>query len=58
MKRSYELMAREVFPRFQGSTRGMQSSQQWCREDRPTLLEGAKDAVISEIKAQNARRKR
>jgi limonene 1,2-monooxygenase len=57
MQRSYELIAREVFPRFQGSTRGMQSSQAWCRADRPALMERAKDAVISEIRAEKARRR-
>jgi limonene 1,2-monooxygenase len=55
MRRSYELLAKEVFPRFQGSTRGTMASQAWCRADRPTLLGSARDAVIAEIKAHKAR---
>jgi limonene 1,2-monooxygenase len=55
-RRSYELLAREVFPRFQGSTTGTEASMAWCRADRPTLLEGAKQAVIAEIRAHKRRR--
>jgi limonene 1,2-monooxygenase len=54
-RRSYELLAREVFPRFQGSTSGTEASMAWCRADRPTLLEGAKQAVIAEIRAHKRR---
>ncbi|MPY95628.1 MAG: LLM class flavin-dependent oxidoreductase [Acidimicrobiia bacterium] len=55
MRRSYELLAKEVFPRFQGSTRGTQGSMAWCRADRPTLLGSARDAVVAEIKAHRNR---
>jgi len=49
MFHSYELMARDVFPRFQGSTDAMNASQSWARRDRDELLEGSKQAVISAI---------
>jgi limonene 1,2-monooxygenase len=36
--RSYELFARYVMPRFQGSLPTVIDSNQWCRDNRPTIF--------------------
>src|SRR5262249_2872288 len=36
--RSYELFARYVMPRFQGSLATIADSNQWCRENRRTIF--------------------
>jgi limonene 1,2-monooxygenase len=46
---SYELLAKEVFPRFQGSADWTVNSREWCRKDHDTLIGGAMNAVIKEI---------
>jgi limonene 1,2-monooxygenase len=46
---SYELLAKEVFPRFQGSADWTVNSREWCRKDHDTLIGGAMNAVIREI---------
>jgi limonene 1,2-monooxygenase len=37
-KRSYELMARHVFPRFQGSNANREQSLGWARDNRPAFV--------------------
>jgi limonene 1,2-monooxygenase len=37
-QRSYELLARHVFPRFQGSNLNRESSLGWARDNRPTFV--------------------
>ena len=37
-KRSYELMARHVFPRFQASNANREQSLGWARDNRPTFV--------------------
>jgi limonene 1,2-monooxygenase len=46
---SYELLAKEVFPRFQGSADLTVNSREWCRKDHDTLIGGAMGAVLKEI---------
>jgi limonene 1,2-monooxygenase len=46
---SYELMAKEVFPRFQGSADRAINSREWCRTDHDSLIGGAIKAVAKEI---------
>jgi limonene 1,2-monooxygenase len=46
---SYELLAKEVFPRFQGSADLTVNSREWCRKDHDSLIGGAMNAVIKEI---------
>jgi len=46
---SYELLAKEVFPRFQGSSDLAIKSREWCRKDHDSLIGGAMNAVVKEI---------
>jgi limonene 1,2-monooxygenase len=46
---SYELLAKEVFPRFQGSADLAVNSREWCRSDHDRLIGGAMNAVVKEI---------
>lgn len=46
---SYELLAKEVFPRFQGSADLTVKSMEWCRRDHDSLIGGAMNAVVKEI---------
>ena len=46
---SYELLAKEVFPRFQGSSDLTVKSREWCRQDHDSLIGGAMNAVVKEI---------
>lgn len=46
---SYELLAKEVFPRFQGSSDLTVNSREWCRKDHDRLIGGAMNAVLKEI---------
>jgi limonene 1,2-monooxygenase len=46
---SYELLAKEVFPRFQGSADLAVNSREWCRRDHDRLIGGAMNAVVKEI---------
>jgi limonene 1,2-monooxygenase len=47
--RSYELFARYVMPRFQGSTTGTTRSRDWAAENRPTFIGAAINAIQTEI---------
>ena len=47
--RSYELFARYVMPRFQGSITGTTRSRDWAAENRPTFIGAAINAIQSEI---------
>ena len=48
-RRSYELVARYVMPRFQGSAETLTASRDWAAENRPEFIGAAGNAVISEI---------
>jgi limonene 1,2-monooxygenase len=47
--RSYSLLAREVFPRFQGSARTTTESRDWAVEHRPEFIGAAGAAVMNAI---------
>jgi limonene 1,2-monooxygenase len=47
--RSYSLLAREVFPRFQGSARTTTESRDWAVERRPEFIGAAGAAVMNAI---------
>jgi limonene 1,2-monooxygenase len=47
--RSYTLLAREVFPRFQDSARTLTSSRDWAIEHRPEFIGAAGAAVMTAI---------
>jgi limonene 1,2-monooxygenase len=52
--RSYELFAREVMPRFQGSTASLVNSRDWAAENRPTFIGAATGAVMKAFQDHNA----
>jgi len=47
--RSYELMARYVFPHFQGSARSTTASRDWAAANRPAFISEATAAVMSAV---------
>jgi limonene 1,2-monooxygenase len=47
--RSYELMARYVFPHFQGSAEATTASRDWAAENRPEFINAATAAVMSAV---------
>jgi limonene 1,2-monooxygenase len=58
-KRSYELIARYVMPRFQGLNRGREASMEWAARNRPTFMGAVGTALMTEIQkhAQEQQRK-
>ena len=48
-KKSYELFARYVMPRFQDATTGIVESRDWAAENRPTFIGAAMTAIQTEI---------
>jgi limonene 1,2-monooxygenase len=48
-RRSYELMARYVFPEFQGSAESTTSSRDWAAENRPTFIGEVGAAIMDQI---------
>ena len=48
-RHSYELFARYVAPRFQGSTETLTSSRDWAAQNRPEFIGAAGNAVMSAI---------
>ena len=48
-KRSYELMARYVFPEFQGSNSNRDASLEWARSNRDTFMGEARMAVGTRV---------
>ncbi|HAC57839.1 LLM class flavin-dependent oxidoreductase [Parvibaculum sp.] len=55
-KRSYELMARYVFPKFQNLNDNREASLNWARDNRPTFMGEAMMAVGSRV-AQHVEKK-
>ena len=55
-KRSYELMARYVFPKFQNLNENREASLAWARDNRPTFMGEAMMAVGSRV-AQHVEKK-
>jgi limonene 1,2-monooxygenase len=54
--RSYELFAREVVPRFQGSTERAAASRDWAAAHRPEFVGAAGAAVIKAVQDHHAER--
>jgi len=48
-KRSYELIARYVMPRFQASNRQREASLDWARKNRPQFMGAVGTAIMTEI---------
>jgi limonene 1,2-monooxygenase len=53
-RKSYELLARYVFPEFQGSAESTTSSRDWAAENRPTFIGEVGAAIMSAIGKHNA----
>ena len=53
---SYELFAREVMPRFQGSLPALAASRDWAAENRPTFIGAAGGAVMQAIQDHHEER--
>ncbi len=54
---SYELFAREVMPRFQGSLGSLKVSRDWAAQNRPEFIGAAGGAVIQAIQQHHAEKK-
>src|SRR3954470_521348 len=52
-RRSYELMARYVFPHFQGSAVSTTRSRDWAAENRPTFIGEVGAAIMTAIGKHN-----
>ena len=52
-RRAYELLARYVFPRFQGSATSTEASRDWAAENRPTFIRAATTAVMTAIQSHH-----
>ncbi len=53
MWHSYELMARYVFPEFQGSAESTTASRDWAAENRPEFINAATAAVMSAVQSHH-----
>ena len=53
---SYELFAREVMPRFQGSLGALSDSRDWAAENRPSFIGAAGGAVLQAIQDHHEER--
>jgi limonene 1,2-monooxygenase len=53
MWRSYELLARYVFPHFQGSADSTTASRDWAAENRPDFMAAATSAVMSAVQSHH-----
>jgi limonene 1,2-monooxygenase len=56
-KRSYELFARYVMPRFQQLNVNREASMQWATENRPTFIGAMGNAINAEIQKHVAEQK-
>ena len=52
-KRSYELFARHVAPRFQGLCEPRQASMEWATKNRPTFIGAMTQAIGNEMQKHN-----
>jgi len=51
---SYELLARYVFPEFQGTAAAPKASRDWAAENRPDFIKAATAAVMDAIQSHHA----
>jgi limonene 1,2-monooxygenase len=56
MWRSYELMARYVFPHFQGSATSTTASRDWAAANRPDFIAAATSAVMNAVQSHHQER--
>lgn len=54
--RSYELLARYVFPEFQGSAVSTEVSRDWAAENRPEFIGAATAAIMNAIQSHHTER--
>ena len=54
--RSYELLARYVFPEFQGSAVATEGSRDWAAENRPEFIGAATAAIMNAIQSHHTER--
>jgi len=47
--RSYELLARHVFPEFQGSAGRLRASRTWAADNRPEFIGQSQNAIMSQF---------
>ena len=50
---SYELLARYVFPEFQGSAVSTEASRDWAAENRPEFINAATAAVMHAVQSHH-----
>ena len=55
-RRSYELLARYVFPRFQGSADTTTASRDWAAENRPEFIAAATTAIMTAVQSHHQER--
>jgi limonene 1,2-monooxygenase len=55
-RHSYELLARYVMPRFQGSAESTTQSRDWAADNRPTFIGAAGTAIMTAIAKHNEER--
>jgi limonene 1,2-monooxygenase len=55
-RRSYELLARYVFPRFQGSAEMTTASRDWAAENRPEFIQAATTAIMTAVQSHHQER--
>lgn len=53
-KRSYELIARYVFPHFQGTNTGREDAMKWAAENRPKFIGEVGKAIAQEVQKHHA----
>jgi limonene 1,2-monooxygenase len=56
--RSYELLARDVMPRFQGSLPSLEASHNWAAENRPQFLNAVGNAIMNAMSDHHQDRER
>jgi limonene 1,2-monooxygenase len=52
-RRSYELLSRYVFPRFQGSAEQTTASRDWAAENRPEFIQAATTAIMTAVQSHH-----
>lgn len=55
-ERSYTLLAREVFPKFQKSASSLSRSRDWAAENRPQFIGAATGAVMDAVQRHHAQK--
>jgi limonene 1,2-monooxygenase len=53
-RHSYELVARYVMPRFQGTSTALTASRDWAAENRPAFIGAAGNAIVSAFATHQA----